>query len=160
MVFPPGFQQQMLVVLVHFFMHFSFVRIIVDVRFRIMKWQFITCGYSGVCACFLESACYPLRKFMCARSTTCAPWLRFRCFSVWSTAAWTPRFCKSGFVSLSTDGVGCFCCRAIVKAISAAVAADNQTPFVNKDLWGLVKKSTYQTSGKVTSLMTSQWRPQ
>jgi len=54
--------------------------------------------------------------------------------NVWSAAAWTPRFCKSSFVSLSTDGVGCFCCRAIDKAISAAVAADNQTPFANQEV--------------------------
>ena len=39
-----------------------------------------------------------------------------------------------------TDHVGCFCCRAIVKAISAAA---NQKPFVNKDL--CTRKSVKRT---------------
>jgi len=88
MVFPPGFQQQMLVVLVHLFMHFSFVRIIVDVHFRIMMWQFITRGYSGVCACFLESVCYRVKEIRVCALACLRALTSFSLFlNVWSAAA-------------------------------------------------------------------------
>ena len=133
-------------------MHFSFVRIIVDVHFRIMMWQFITRGYSGVCACFLESVCYRVKEIRVCALACLRALTSFSLFlNVWSAAAWTPRFCKSSFVSLSTDGVACFCCRAIDKAISAAVAADNQTPFVNKDL--CTRKSVKRSGWEMNDLL-------